>query len=118
MPVAELKKAVLYYHKSIQDEVLLTLQKSGVCEIIPGNEAGADVINAGSKASAAAKVANCDAAIAELRFLLRFLEPYYKDPVSSMARALGERPSNSLRELAELAGKFDIAEKTEAVRVL
>ncbi|MCL1940296.1 MAG: V-type ATP synthase subunit I [Synergistaceae bacterium] len=117
MSVAELKKAVLYYHKSIQDDVLLTLQKSGVCEIIPGNEGNDETAAAlGSKTSAAAKVTKCDAALADLRFLLRFLEPYYKDPVSGIARAFGEKPSNSLSELAELADHCNITEKSEAVR--
>ena len=117
MPVAELKKAVLYYHKSIQDEVLLTLQKSGVCEIIQANEgSGETAVALESKTSAAAKVTKCDAALADLRFLLRFLEPYYKDPVSGIARAFGEKDDYSLAKLAELASQCDIAEKSEIVR--
>ena len=118
MPVAKLKKAVLYYHKSIQDDVLLTLQKSGVCEIIPENAETDDsfAVANESKTKAAVRVTKCDAILADLRFLMRFLEVYYKDPVSSMARALGERPSNSMRELAEMAACADIAEKLEIVR--
>jgi V/A-type H+-transporting ATPase subunit I len=118
MSVAKLKKAVLYYHNSIQDDVLLTLQKSGVCEIIPGNEGSSEASIAAleAKASAAAKVTKCDAKLADLRFLLRFLEPYYMDPVSSIARALGERPGNSLSELSELANQCNIAEESEVVR--
>ena len=118
MPVAKLKKAVLYYHNSIQDEVLLTLQKSGVCEIIPGNEEYYNTTTAAleAKTSAAAKVTECDNKLSELRFLLRFLEPYYNDPVSGIARVLGERPGNSLFELAELAGKCSIIGESEMVR--
>ncbi|MCL2146545.1 MAG: V-type ATP synthase subunit I [Synergistaceae bacterium] len=118
MPVAKLKKAVLYYHNSIQDEVLLTLQSSGVCEIIPGNEENDKTSAAATKAksSAAAKVSECDNKLSELRFLLRFLEPYYNDPVSGIARALGERPGNSLFELAEMASKCNITEESEMVR--
>ena len=118
MPVAKLKKAVLYYHKSIQDDVLLTLQKSGVCEIIPENEETGDndVAVSGEKTSAASRVTRCDAVLADLRFLLRFLEPYYKDPISPIARSLGERPENSLHELSELASCSNIAEELDVVR--
>ncbi|MCL2768345.1 MAG: V-type ATP synthase subunit I [Synergistaceae bacterium] len=117
MPVVKLKKAVLYYHKSIQEDVLLTLQKSGVCEIIPRNEDNNETtVTLGSKASAVAKCTECDAVLADLRFMLRFLEPYYKDSVSAIARALGERPSNFLSELAELANSCNTTNKLEITR--
>ena len=118
MPVVKLKKAVLYYHKSIQDDVLLTLQKSGVCEIIPVNEEYDENTTTAleAKNSAASKITKCDAVLTELRFLLRLLEPYYKDPASSIDMLLGEKPGNSLIELAELAGTCNTSEEAEKTR--
>ena len=34
MGVAKLKKAELYYHKSVREEIAAVLQDSGVCQII------------------------------------------------------------------------------------
>ena len=34
MGVAKLKKAELYYHKSVREEIAAVLQDSGVCQVI------------------------------------------------------------------------------------
>lgn len=115
MSVAKLKKAILHYHVSIQEEVLFALQRLGACEIIhvpptPDDcPVSQDVLD---------KLAESESLLTELRYLSRFLEPRYQDPVSSIARTLGEKPVYSLRELKTLADGTDIRAISDSVRNL
>lgn len=115
MSVAKLKKATLFYHKSIREEVLKTLQNSGVCEIIPAAAHGVG-FTPEAISSASAKIAQAESNLTELRFLLRFLEPHYKDPVPALDRALGEKPVCSMQELTSLASRFNVQREAETVR--
>ena len=112
MAVARIKKLELYVHKSIIDNVLASLQKVGVCEIISGEQ------GEGSVEVSTGELQELDACLSESRFLLRFFDTYYVDDVGSMARALGERPVKSLLELASLARDTDITSLAEQMRKL
>lgn len=115
MSVAKLKKATLYYHKSIREEVIKTLQHSGVCDIIPsaGRNAGA---TPEAMSSAQTKITQAESILADLRFLLRFLEPHYKDPTPALDRALGEKPTYSMQELATFASRANVQRDADTVR--
>jgi V/A-type H+-transporting ATPase subunit I len=112
MGVAELKKTELYYHKSVQDDVAKALQYSGACQII---ESAAD--EPGERpAGAADRLAACEEQETRIRYLFRALGGYYKDPVSSIDRLLGERPALSLTELAKTAQETDLQELVSSVK--
>ena len=105
MAVAELKKLDLYVHKSVCDDVLGVLQKVGCCEIISRTDDAsreAPVMNE--------RLQQIDGQISDIRFLLRFLEPHYKDPVSSLDRSLGERPIFSMEELEKLSAGTNVGD--------
>lgn len=114
MAVAKISKADFYIHKSDVDHVLSILQNTGSYEIIPFSQEeepeGRSVVGP--------DLSRVDYLLGETRFLLRFLEPHYNDPVSGLARAMGEKDELSLREAAELDGRTDIPAVAEGVRKL
>ncbi|MDR1623087.1 MAG: V-type ATP synthase subunit I [Synergistaceae bacterium] len=111
MGVAELKKAELYYHKSLQENVARIVQRSGVCQIIESeDEPDARLMEA------QAQLAVCEGQEAHLRYLFRALGSHYTDPVSSIGRMLGEKPVFSLDELGELAQETDLKELASSVK--
>lgn len=112
MAVARINKLELYVHKSIVDGVLASLQRAGSCEIIGRKE------DEGSVNPSMGEIQELDGYLSEARFLLRFLEPYYVDDVSSIARALGDKPEATLRELSSLAERTDISSLAEKMRKL
>lgn len=112
MAVARINKLELYVHKSIVDGVLASLQRTGSCEII-GREQ-----DEGEQNPSVGKIQELDSFLSETRFLLRFLEPYYVDDVSPIARALGDRPARTLKDLACVAEKTDISSLAEQMRKL
>ncbi len=111
MAVAELKKAELYYHRSVQEDVAKTLQYSGACQIIEETEKPES-----SSSDIADRLSACEAQQTHIRYLFRALGSYYTDPVSSIDRLLGERPVLSLTELADTAQKTDLGELASSVK--
>jgi V/A-type H+-transporting ATPase subunit I len=114
MAVAKISKAEFYIHKSEADKVLSILQNTGSYEIIPFNseeEPEGQVI-------AHPDLSRVDFLLGETRYLLRFLEPHYDDPVSGLARAMGDKDELSLKEAAELDKKTDVPAAANEVRKL
>ena len=67
MGVAKLKKAELYYHKSVHEEIAAALQDSGVCQIINAQEA-----EGGTRPSdIEARLAESEERLADVRYLMR-----------------------------------------------
>ena len=113
MGVAKLKKAELYYHKSVHDQIAATLQESGACQIISTEENKVQ-----RPSDIEALISRNDDKLSEVRYLSRTLTPVYVDPVPALDRMLGERPDVTMSELEELASKTDlqsICEQTRAV---
>ena len=114
MAVARIKKAELYVHKADLDNVLHALQKTGSYEVVPfGTESVSEGI-----APVHSDLSRVEGLLSEARFLLRFLEPHFKDSVSSLARAMGERESISLHDGKTLEGKTDLMSLSVSVRSL
>lgn len=110
MGVAKLKKAELYYHKSVHDEIAATLQETGVCQVIgtpEGNSHPADI---------EARLTESEERLSDVRYLMRTLTPHFKDPVSSVDRMLGERPVVTMADLARLARETDLGGACVKVR--
>ncbi|MGI6252894.1 MAG: V-type ATP synthase subunit I [Aminivibrio sp.] len=114
MAVAKISKAEFYIHKSDVDDVLSILQNTGSYEIIPFNS---DEETDGPTLTHP-DLPRVDFLLGETRFLLRFLEPHFKDPVSGLARAMGEKDEISLSKASELDSSTDIAASAEEVRTL
>ncbi|MDR3230502.1 MAG: V-type ATP synthase subunit I [Synergistaceae bacterium] len=110
MGVAELKKAELYYHKSVRDDVAKILQSSGACQIIEpsGDARWTDVDSL---------LTACGEQETHIRYLFRSLGNHYTDPISSIDRMLGEKPRLSLKELAQAAQKTDLKELASSVKM-
>lgn len=113
MGVARLKKAELYYHKSIHEQIAAALQETGSCQIISSSEE-----NHSRPAGVEALISATDERLSDIRYLTRTLTPHYVDPVPALDRMLGERPEVTMTELEELAAKTDlkaVCDKTRAV---
>ncbi|NLL37112.1 MAG: V-type ATP synthase subunit I [Fretibacterium sp.] len=110
MGVTKLKKAELYYHKSVQEKVAEILQASGVCQLIEssGQEAPPSELEE--------RLATSEEQLSHVRYLTRTLAGYYVDPVSSLDRVLGEKPIVSLSELEALAKQTDLSQAVDKVK--
>ena len=113
MAVTSIKKAEFYIHKTDVDGVLAALQKTGSYEVIPfSDENGDDAYH-----PVHPDLQRVESNLGEARFLLRFLEPLFKDNVSSLARTMGDRTQISLTEAKKLESSTDIKELAERMRV-
>ena len=113
MGVARLKKAELYYHKSVHEQIAAALQETGACQIISSSEE-----NHSRPADIEALISGIDEKLSDVRYLTRTLTPHYVDPVPALDRMLGERPEVTMSELEELASNTDLnglCDKTRAV---
>ncbi len=114
MAVAKIVKAEFYIHKSDVDGVLSALQNTGSFEVIPfSSEDGSE-----GPVITHPDFSRVDFLLGETRFLLRFLEPHFIDPVSGMARAMGEKEEFSLRQTRELDSRTDLPSLAEEIRGL
>jgi V/A-type H+-transporting ATPase subunit I len=114
MAVAKLKKAEFYIYKSDVDGVLSALQNTGSYEVVPfSSDSGPEV-----SALIHPDFQRVESLLGETRFLLRFLEPHFSDPVSGIARAMGEKDDLSLEEGKALDAKTDLKAIAEDVRKL
>ncbi len=103
MGVAKLKKAELYYHKSVHEQIAAALQETGACQIISTTEE-----NQTHPAEVEALISKNEEMLADVRYLNRTLTPHYVDPVPALDRMLGERPEVTMSELEELASTTDL----------
>ncbi len=113
MGVARLKKAELYYHKSVYGEIAAALQNSGSCQIISTTEE-----NKKRPSDVEALLSKTEDRLADVRYLTRTLTPHYVDPVPSLDRMLGERPDVTMTELEELASQTDLKAVCERTRAI
>ena len=111
MGVARLKKAELYYHKSVHEDIAAALQNSGSCQIISTTEE-----NHAKPADIDALLSKTEDKLSDIRYLTRTLTPHYVDPTPSLDRMLGERPDVTMTELAELAEHTDLKAVCERTR--
>ena len=112
MGVAKLKKAELYYHKSVHEQIAAILQESGACQIISTVEENI------KPADIEALISKTDEKLADVRYLTRTLSPLYVDPVPALDRMLGERDEVTMSELEQLAAKTDLKAVSESIRSL
>lgn len=114
MAVAKLKKAEFYIYKSDVDGVLSALQNTGSYEIVPfSSDSGLE-----ESTIVHPDFQRVESLLGETRFLLRFLEPHFSDPVSGIARAMGEKDELSLEEGKTLDAKTDLKTLADNVRKL
>ncbi|MGI6075823.1 MAG: V-type ATP synthase subunit I [Pyramidobacter sp.] len=111
MAVASVKKIELFVHRTVVDDVLSVLQSKGICQISPTESDAADeAVRSSGKSRDYASELN------DVTYLTRYLAPYYKDPVGSLARILGERDDVSMSDLAALDGKVSVSGLAAEVR--
>ncbi len=113
MGVARLKKAELYYHKSVHEQIAAALQETGACQIISTSEE-----NISRPAEVENLISCTEEKLADVRYLNRTLTPHYVDPIPALDRMLGERPEATMAELEELAKNTDLKSVCDEVRAV
>lgn len=113
MAVTSIKKAEFYIHKADVDGVLAALQNTGSYEVMPFSEENGD----GASHPVHPGLPKVESDLGEARFLLRFLEPHFKDDVSSLARTMGDRTQITLPEARKLESSTDIKDLAERMRL-
>ena len=111
MAVANVKKIELYVHETAVDDVLSVLQERGFCEI-----SAAEKASTGETSSPVKTGHDYASELNDVNYLVRYLAPYYTDPVGSLGRILGERDDVSVEKLAEVSAKADVAKLASEVR--
>ncbi|MDR3279250.1 MAG: V-type ATP synthase subunit I [Synergistaceae bacterium] len=115
MAIESMQKVRLAAHKSISEEVADNLQKLGCCQFIPQNR---EKVAARDEASLKDAQKRVDELLADVRFVMRFLEPYATEKGGGLAKALGDVPSYTTGQLASLASENDFLEAAKKVRNL
>ena len=114
MAIENIQKIRILSHKSVADEIFAHIQKLGCCQVIPGQEkageSDADTLKAQAR--------QIDDLLGEVRFVMRFLDPYATEKGGGMAKAFGDAPSYSTSELKELASRDEMIHTAETVRSL
>lgn len=113
MGVAKLKKAELYYHKSVHEQIAAAIQETGACQIISSAEE-----NHPRPACAETLISGINEKLSDVRYLTRTLTPHYVDPVPALDRMLGERPEVTMSELEELASRTDLKAVCDNTRAI
>ncbi|MBR0257882.1 MAG: V-type ATP synthase subunit I [Synergistaceae bacterium] len=113
MGVARLKKAELYYHKSVHEQIAAAIQETGACQIISSDEE-----NHPRPSCTETLISDIDEKLSDVRYLTRTLTPHYVDPVPALDRMLGERPEVTMSELGELASRTDLKAICDNTRAL
>ena len=113
MGVAKLKKAELYYHKSVHEQIAAALQETEACQII-----STAVENQARPSDVEKLISVTEEKLSDIRYLNRTLTPHYVDPVPALDRMLGERPEATMTELEELASKTDLKTICDTTRAV
>ena len=112
MAVLKVKKATVYAHQTVTEDIVTELQRLSNCEVLSLEQQGSDP----RKEQIARKTKEIEDRSADARFLLRFFEPYYEDSRGVLERLLSDKPPVTLKELEDLLKKTDINEIAEQAR--
>lgn len=112
MAVERMKKAEIYIHKSVLDSVLAALQKTGSFEVHEPAEEEQQVQEQHPD------LPKLELLLGESRFLLRFLEPYFKEEKSAVVRLLEGKDEVTLSAGRKLADSVDLPALAERMRDL
>lgn len=112
MAVQKVKKATVFVHHSVVEKMIAELQKLSSCEVMPFEETGLD----GKKETVGRKLREIEDISTDVRFLLRFLEPYYEEGLGTLDRLLSDKPAVTIDELEKLAAEIKLEEIAEQAR--
>jgi len=112
MAVLKVKKATVYAHQSVAENIIAELQNLSVCEVLPLEESEIDE----RKEFVTRKLKETEENSSDARFVLRFLEPYYEDEQGTLEKLLSDKPPVTFKELEELVQRTNLKEISEEAR--
>ncbi len=120
MAVGKVRKLRLISHHEVVEHVVAVLQELECCEIIGREDGGGsdpDIYDPSGRSKAKSPL-DLESGLSDIRFLLRFLEPLYRNESSPLERMLGPKPSATFSELSLLHTQTDLPEITTKARKL
>lgn len=115
MALIDMQKVRMAVHKSVSDDLIADLQSLGCCQFVEQDNGHADE---NTLAPLRAKIRHAEEILGEVRFALRFLEPYATEKIGGLNAALGDVPSYSLEQLAQAASEDKFRELSSRLREL
>lgn len=115
MALIEMQKAHMVVHKSVSEELLHKLQELGFCQFIQYDN---DHVDEKTLAPLRAKLRHVEDLLGEIRFVMRFLEPFVTKKESGISRAMGNVQEFSFDALAELASEENFRGLSSRLREL
>ena len=115
MAIEAMRKVRVAAHKSVADDVWNRIQSLGCCQVIPASGDHAEERDA---ASSRARARRLDELLSEVRFVMRFLEPYAPERGGGLSKALGNLPECSASEFEAMASEEKFLESAAAARAL
>lgn len=98
MALAEMQKVRVAAHESVLGELMPKIQELGSCHFIPQDERGDSTVK-GALSPIQSQLRSVDDLLGEVRFVMRFLDPFAADKGSAVARMMGDMPEYSLSDL-------------------
>ncbi|MDR0764465.1 MAG: V-type ATP synthase subunit I [Synergistaceae bacterium] len=114
MAIEAMRKIRVAAHKSVADDVWNRIQRIGCCQVIPG---GREHTEERDLESLRTRARGLDDLMSEVRFVMRFLEPYAAKK-GGLAEALGDLPEVSASALDAMASREKFLKTAVAVRAL
>ncbi|MDR3165923.1 MAG: V-type ATP synthase subunit I [Synergistaceae bacterium] len=115
MAIEAMRKVRVAAHKSVADDVWNRIQSIGCCQVIQGGRERTEERDA---ASLKTRVRRIDDLLSEVRFVMRFLEPYASGKGGGLSNALGDLPAFSASELEAMASAEKFLDTATIVRAL
>ncbi len=109
MAVLPVKKVSITVHRSVEEEVFGKVQAFGRCEVVP-------LVSQGDVSHAAARLAEVDDTLADVRFALRFLEPHFSGGGGGLALLFGDKPQVTLPGLAQMSHNLSLPRIVQDLR--
>ncbi len=115
MAVARVKRVRILSHHDILEDVVASLQALGCCEIIRSEESDGITRERSSPPSESTGsgtgsrgLPRLETDLSDSRFILRFLEPLFKEEGGMLERLLGPKPPVTISELNSMMEKTDL----------
>ena len=117
MALAEMQKVRVAVHESVLGELMPKIQELGSCHFIPQDEQDSPSAE-GALSPARSRLRSVDDLLGEVRFAMRFLDPFTTEKGSAVSRMMGDLPEYSISALEKATSEPAFRDLTLNLRSL
>lgn len=117
MALAEMQKVRVAVHESVLGELMPKIQELGSCHFIPQDEQDGLSIE-GALSPVRSQLRSVDDLLGEVRFAMRFLDPFTTEKGSAVSRMMGDLPEYSISTLEKATSESAFRDLTLNLRSL